>query len=81
MDRKRLRILALVRSREASRSSLRRVSIICADKAYTDYDYEDLLEEIGLHLKAEAQEELQETAGSVGGVPGQADSPVYRNGL
>ena len=30
-------------------------SIICADKkAYTDYDYEDLLEEVGLHLKAEA---------------------------
>ena len=27
-------------------------SIICADKAYTDYDYEDLLEEVGLHLKA-----------------------------
>src|SRR5215211_7920632 len=23
-------------------------SIICADKAYTDYDYEDLLEEVGL---------------------------------
>ena len=28
-------------------------SIICADKAYTDYDYEDLLEEAGLHLKAQ----------------------------
>ncbi len=29
-------------------------SIICADKAYTDYDYEDLLEEaVGLHLKAQ----------------------------
>jgi hypothetical protein len=27
-------------------------SIICADKAYNDYDYEDLLEEVGLHLKA-----------------------------
>jgi hypothetical protein len=26
-------------------------SIICADKAYTDY--EDLLEEVGLHLKAQ----------------------------
>ena len=24
-----------------------------ADKAYTDYDYEDLLEEVGLHLKAQ----------------------------
>ena len=28
-------------------------SIICADKAYTDYEYEDLLEEVGLHLKAQ----------------------------
>jgi Transposase DDE domain len=28
-------------------------SIICADKAYTDYDYEDLLKEVGLHLKAQ----------------------------
>lgn len=28
-------------------------SIIYADKAYTDYDYEDLLEEVGLHLKAQ----------------------------
>jgi hypothetical protein len=28
-------------------------SIICADKAYNDYDYEDLLEEVGLHLKAQ----------------------------
>jgi hypothetical protein len=27
-------------------------SIICADKGYTDYHYEDLLEEIGLQLKA-----------------------------
>ena len=28
-------------------------SIICADKAYTDHAYEDLLEEVGLHLKAQ----------------------------
>jgi hypothetical protein len=28
-------------------------SIICADKAYTDYDYEDLLEEVDLHLKVQ----------------------------
>jgi hypothetical protein len=28
-------------------------SIIFADKAYTDYDYEDLLAEVGLHLKAQ----------------------------
>jgi hypothetical protein len=28
-------------------------SIILADKGYTDYDYEDLLEEVGLHLKAQ----------------------------
>ena len=28
-------------------------SIIYADKAYTDYHHEDLLEEVGLHLKAQ----------------------------
>ena len=28
-------------------------STILADKGYTDYDYEDLLEEVGLHLKAQ----------------------------
>jgi hypothetical protein len=28
-------------------------STICADKAYTDYDYEDLLKEVGLDLKAQ----------------------------
>ncbi len=28
-------------------------SIIYADKGYTDYDYEDLLKEVGLHLKAQ----------------------------
>jgi hypothetical protein len=28
-------------------------SIICADKAYTDYAHEDFLEEVGLHLKAQ----------------------------
>ena len=28
-------------------------SIIYVDKAYTDYDYEDLLKEVGLHLKAQ----------------------------
>jgi hypothetical protein len=28
-------------------------SIIWADKAYTDYDYEDLLKEVGLNLKAQ----------------------------
>lgn len=28
-------------------------AIILADKAYTDYDYEDLLEEVDLHLKAQ----------------------------
>jgi hypothetical protein len=27
-------------------------SIIYADKGYADYEYEDLLEEVGLHLKA-----------------------------
>jgi hypothetical protein len=28
-------------------------SIVCADKAYNDYEYEDLLKEVGLHLKAQ----------------------------
>ena len=28
-------------------------SIICADKGYADYHYEDLLEDVGLHLKAQ----------------------------
>ena len=28
-------------------------STIHADKGYTDYHYEDLLEEVGLHLKAQ----------------------------
>ena len=28
-------------------------ALICADKGYTDYHYEDLLEEVGLHLKAQ----------------------------
>ncbi len=28
-------------------------SIICADKGYTDYHYEDLLKEVDLHLKAQ----------------------------
>ena len=28
-------------------------SIVRADEAYTDYDYEDLLKEVGLHLKAQ----------------------------
>jgi hypothetical protein len=31
-------------------------SIICTDKVYTDYYYEDLLEEVGLHLKAQRKE-------------------------
>jgi Transposase DDE domain len=28
-------------------------SILCADKGYTDYHYEDLLKEVGLHFKAQ----------------------------
>ena len=28
-------------------------AIICADKGYTDYHYEDLLKDVGLHLKAQ----------------------------
>jgi Transposase DDE domain len=56
-------------------------SIICADKGYTDYHYEDLLEEVGLHLKAEAQEEIQTADACMGGVFEQAHSPVHRDGL
>jgi hypothetical protein len=36
-------------------SDLPEGSIICADKAYTDYDYEDHLEEVGLHAKAQGK--------------------------
>jgi hypothetical protein len=36
-------------------------SIILADKAYTDYDYEDLLEEVGLHLKAQRKKNSKRT--------------------
>ena len=54
-------------------------SITFVDKGYTDYDHEDLLEEVGLHLKA--QEELQAADAGVGGVLGQAHSPLHRNCL
>ncbi len=53
-------------------------SIICADKAYTDYDYEDLLEEVGLHLKAQRKKNSKKDA-SMGGVL-EAHSPVHRDG-
>jgi hypothetical protein len=54
---------------------------IFADKGYTDYDHEDLLEEAGgLHLKA-AQEELQAADAGVGGVFRQTDPPIHRDGL
>lgn len=39
--------------KEMSLELLPEGSIICADKGYTDYHYEDLLEEVGLHLKAQ----------------------------
>jgi hypothetical protein len=40
--------------KEMSLDFLPEGSIICADKGYTDYHYEDLLEEIGLRrLKAQ----------------------------
>ncbi len=38
---------------EASELDLPEDSIICAEKAYTDYDYEDLLEAVILDLKAQ----------------------------
>ncbi len=54
-------------------------STIFAEKAYTDYDYEDLLEEVGLHLKA--QRKKNSSHAGMGGVLGQAHSPVHRDGL
>lgn len=39
--------------KELELDSLPEGSIICADKAYNDYEYEDLLREVGLHLKAQ----------------------------
>ena len=56
-------------------------STIFADKAYTDYDYEDLLEEVGFTPEGPAQEEFQAADALVGGVLGQAGSPVHRDGL
>jgi Transposase DDE domain len=51
-------------------------SIICADKAYTDYDYEDLLEEVGLHLKAQRKKNSKRP------MPAwvSRSAPVHRNG-
>ena len=52
-------------------------SIICADKGYTDYHYEDLLEEVGLHLKAQRKKRSKRPRmPGVGGVLEQAHSPV-----
>jgi hypothetical protein len=34
-------------------------SIIHADKGYTDYHYEDLLREVGLHLKAQRKKRFK----------------------
>jgi hypothetical protein len=36
-------------------------SIIYADKAYTDYDHEDLLKEVDLHLKAQRKKNSKRT--------------------
>lgn len=40
---------------EESNLDLPEGSIICADKGYTDHHYEDLLEEVGLQLKAQSK--------------------------
>ena len=51
-------------------------SLLVADKAYTDYDHQDMVEDVGLASKGPAQEELQ-AAGRVGGVFVQAAIGQY----
>ncbi len=39
-------------------------AIICAEKGYTDYHYEDMLEEVGLHLKAQRKKRSKRPLGA-----------------
>ena len=55
-------------------------AIIYADKGYTDYHYEDLLEEVGLHLKPRARRDPSDHLHREG-VSGEAHPPVHRDGL
>jgi hypothetical protein len=52
-------------------------SLLVADKAYTDYDHQDMVEDVGLASKGPAQEELQAANGRVGGVFVQAAIGQY----
>ena len=57
-------------------------STIHADKGYTDYHYEDLLKEVGLHLKAQRKNRSPSgRLGCMGGVLEQAYSPLHRDGF
>jgi hypothetical protein len=59
-------------------------SIICADKGYTDYHYVPLRgspRRSRFAPKSPAQEEIQAAHAGVGGVFGQAHSPIHRDGL
>jgi len=52
-------------------------SIFVADKAYTDYDHQDMVEDVGLASKGPSQGELQAANGRVGGVFVQAAIGQY----
>jgi hypothetical protein len=57
-------------------------STILADKAYTDYDYEDLLEEVGLHLKAQPKKNSKRPMPPCGRSSwARRFAPVHRDGL
>jgi len=56
-------------------------AIICAEKGYTDYHYEDLLEEVGLHLKTQRKKNSKRPMPARGGVLEQTHSPAHRDGL
>ena len=56
-------------------------SIICADKAYTDYHYEDLLKEVGLYLKAQRRKNSKRPMAAWEEFLSKADTQVHRDGL
>jgi hypothetical protein len=56
-------------------------SIIHADEGYTDYHYEDLLKEVGLHLKAQRKKRSKRPMVAWEEFFEQAHSPVHRDGF
>jgi hypothetical protein len=57
-------------------------SVICADKAYTDYHYEDLLKEAaGLHLKAQRRKNSKRPMAAWEEFLSKSDTQVHRDGL